>query len=281
MRNCFVALLCFMVIAGGGCKDAPPASKAPASTPPARVAASNSYLEAAARDVLDNRESVQRLAEPGTCPGHFDIRPSQVNDLRRCRTLLRFSFQDSLDTALSKLVQEGLKIHEVCIAGGMCEPPSYIAACRQVADALVADQLIDRSAADRRLAAIETRVTAKGAWCREEITKTGWSARRVVCSMHQEAFCKWLGLQVEATFTGADSASVGQIQGAVRAGDSTPIAAVIANLPEGRRLADALGKRLNAPVVVFGNFPLMQGEEPSFDELLAANVAVLLKAGQH
>jgi hypothetical protein len=103
----------------------------------------------------------------------------------------------------------------------------------------------------------------------------------VVCSAHQEAFCRWLGLAIPATFTGADSASIGEIQEAIRQGENAKVELVIANLPEGRRLADALGSRLGVGVIVFGNFPVVTDGRLSFDDLLTANVTQLVKAVRH
>ncbi len=261
-----------------GCGEASDASRSTTTRAAARIAVSNSYLEAAVLDVLDGREPVLRLAEPGMCPGHFDIRPSQVNELRTCRLLLRFDFQNSLDDKLAGLSHDGLRIREIHIPGGLCEPPSYLAACREVARTLVEAGLVERPAVDARLAAVEARVSAAGSSVREQIARSGWKGRSVVCSGHQERFCGWLGLRVAATFRGADTASVAEIEAAIRAGGAAGVDAVIANLPEGRRVADALGQRLNARVVVWGNFPLMRGGGPAFDELLASNVSALLEA---
>lgn len=266
----------------GGCeRSSLPGSQA-TTQPAARVAVSNSFLEAAVLDVLGGNEPVLRLAEPGMCPGHFDIRPSQINELRRCKTLLRFDFQQSLDEKLSNLVKGGMTIREIRVPGGLCEPSSYLMACRQIAETLAAGSLMEKTTADERLAAIEKRITAKSDWCRAQLAQAGWSGRAVVCSSHQKAFCSWLGLQVTATFSGSDTASIGEIETAIRAGNASMISVVIANLPEGRRLADALGQRMNARVVVFGNFPMMQsGDEPPFDALLSSNVSALVNERQH
>jgi zinc transport system substrate-binding protein len=279
MRKSAFLLVWCVALLSAGCERSTPET-APAANVAPRVAATNSYLEAAVLDVLGGREPVLRLAEPGMCPGHFDIRPSQVNDLRRCRLLLRLDFQASLDAKLSNLSDGGLKIREILVPGGLCEPSSYLGACDQVGETLVAEQLADRATVDRRLAAINTRIKARTAWCRDQIVKAGWSGRSVLCSGHQEAFCTWLGLKVAATFSGADSAAIGDIEWAIRAGESAGVGAVIANLPEGRRMADALGQRLNARVVVFGNFPMMQGDGPPFDELLTSNVTALVGAAR-
>jgi ABC-type Zn uptake system ZnuABC Zn-binding protein ZnuA len=55
--------------------------------------------------------AIMRLAEPGMCPGHFDMRPSQVESLRGCRVLLRLDFQQSLDRKLAGVSGEGLQHH--------------------------------------------------------------------------------------------------------------------------------------------------------------------------
>ena len=242
----------------------------------AAVAATNSLLECASKDLLGDSTPVLRLAGPGMCPGHFDIRPSQVNDLRRCRILLRLDFQKSLDRKLSGAKAEGLRITEIRLPGGMCEPESYLAACRQTADALVAEGLLDRAAADMRLGEIVARVNRKAAGC---LRRAGsLKGMPVLAGAHQEAFCKWLGLDVVATFTGADTAGVGQVDDAVRKGERAGVKVIVANLPEGRRIADALAQRLGARVVVFGNFPALNDGHSRFDHLLGSNVDALVEA---
>jgi zinc transport system substrate-binding protein len=261
----------------GGCGKSPGnTTSAPAPTP--LIATSNSYLEAAVQDLLGESAPVMRLAEPGMCPGHFDIRPSQVNELRQCRLLLRFEFQTATDDKLASLSQNGLRICAISVGGGMCEPPSYLRACRKVADVLVEVGLLKRADADSRLTAIEARLHRLEATCKSKVTAAGWADRATICSHHQEAFCKWLGLRVAATFTAADTTSVGDIQKAIANGELAQAQVIIANLPEGRRVADALGQRLGVAVVVFGNFPPMKGPGPQFDTLVENNVAALLEA---
>lgn len=270
--------LAFMI---AGCARSSGADKNGTGAAKAEIAASNSYIEAAVLDLLGEKTPVMRLAEPGMCPGHFDIRASQVNDLRNCRLLLRFDFQSSLDARLTSLTERGLTITAIQTKGGLCEPSTYQAVCGQVAEALVAAGLIEKPAADAQLQAVITRIDDRAARCRRQVTEAGLGGKPVVCSIHQEAFCRWLGLEIPATFTGADSASISEIADAVRQGDNAKVEIVVANLPEGRRLADALGARLGASVVVFGNFPVVTDGRLCFDDLLTANVTQLVKAARH
>lgn len=124
------AVVLALTVAACGCR--------PSATSDAQLATATSYLESAALDVLGEGWEVLRLAEPGTCPGHFDIRPSQAAGLRRCRALLRFDFQSSLDRVLEGNGTNRPLVVAVTIRSDLCQPSSYFSACQQIADALVA-----------------------------------------------------------------------------------------------------------------------------------------------
>jgi len=242
-----------------------------------KIATATSYLEAAARDLAGDNLSVVRLAEPGTCPGHFDIRPSQVAELRQCRVLLRFDFQNSLDTKITGTDTNQTRVAQIVLHGGMCQPNSYLTVCRQVADHLVAFDLLNRTNADARLQAISARLSALSQDVTNRVARAGVTGSPVIASGHQRDFCEWLGLKVVSVFRAADTSSISEIEEAINAGRLSQIKLIVANLPEGRRTADALAERLNARVVVFENFPALHNGQVSFDKMLIANVEALLK----
>jgi ABC-type Zn uptake system ZnuABC Zn-binding protein ZnuA len=248
-------------------------------TPPAgpSIATTTSYLEAAAREFLGDDLPIVRLAEPGTCPGHFDIRPSQVRALSRCRALLRFAFQESLDAKLGNVI-DGPAIVPVTLEGGMNLPQSYLSACRQVAQHLVALDLIAPPLADARLKSIASRLETISRDATNRVAQAGLNRAPVLASAHQRDFCEWLGLEVTAVFRGADTASIGDMEEAIRVGKRAGIERVIANLPEGDRTAIALAQRLNARVIVFENFPTLRDGRVSFDAMFTANVEALLRS---
>jgi len=141
---------------------------------------------------------------------------------------------------------------------------------------MVAADLLGRTAADDRIAAIEKRMVELKHRCQQRVQPIRGTA--VLASVHQEAFCEGLGLDVVATFSAADTAGVGQLDHAVRAAEAANVRAIIANQPEGRRTADALADRLDVPVVMFGNFPAMTDQQATFDALVQANVQALIEA---
>jgi zinc transport system substrate-binding protein len=243
------------------------------------IATTTSYLEAAARDLLGTEISVLRLAEPGTCPGHFDMRPTQIQQLRQCRALLRFDFQKSLDAKLAGFATEGPRVVPVVLPGGMCRPDSYLTACRQLASPLAELGLVSHQDADHRLRMIEARIAGLSHDLTNRAAQAALARAPVLASSHQRDFCDWLGLRVVAEFRAADTAGVAEIEQAIRAGALAQVRLVIVNLPEGRRTADALAARLAARVVVFENFPARPEAEAAFDRMLRSNVERLLAAG--
>lgn len=239
--------------------------------------ASSSYLATVLSDLLGAAEPVVVLAEPGMCPGHFDLRPSQVRQLRSSRVLARFHFQRSLDARIGLPEGKGPHVVAVTLAGGMCEPASYLEACRQLAEALVDQQRLPASEAEQRVAAVAARMDSLARWCTEEVERAGLRDEPVLCSGHQAAFCRALGLRVIATFSAGDTAPPSEIDQAIKAGEEAGIRLLVANRPEGRQMADALADRLGARVVMFGNFPERNGAG-AFDELVRRNVALLIES---
>lgn len=243
------------------------------------VAVSNSYLAAVARELLGADVPLTVLAEPGMCPGHFDMRPSQVRQAASCRVVLRFDFQQSLDARFQAAGGRLPRIIAVTVPGGMCEPASYVAACRQAADALVTEGLVPRDVADQRLADVARRMEELAGWTHQQIEAAGLAGTPVLTSRHQAAFCGLLGLKVAATFPVADTAVLSEIDQAVQQGRAAGIRLIVANRPEGRQAADALADQFQARVVVFDNFPAAK-EPDAFERLVRGNVAALVEAAR-
>lgn len=250
-----------------------PATSATGAAP---LATTTSYLEAVARDLLGDEVPILRLAEPGTCPGHFDLRPGQARALRSCRALLRFDFQKSLDERFAGSENTDPAVVAVSPSGGLSLPASYLTACRQVAERFVALGWLNREQAAARLEAVATRLGTLAHQLTNQVAQSALVGLPVLTSAHQREFCEWLGLRVVGTFRAADSPSIRETEAAVRAGRAGAVRGVIANRPEGTRAAEALAARLGVPVVVLDNFPASRNGRLSFDQMLAENVRALL-----
>ena len=260
-----------------GCKQAAERDKQP------EIAVSNSYLCSVVKDICAEQMEVMSLAPPGMCPGHFDISPSQVNQLGGCSILLLFDFQEKIGDALSRLKQRGLKIQTVECPEGLCLPETYLTIARSAADLLSQDNPDRKTQYEKCLEQIKNRLDELIAGIHKKMEESGLLDARVVASGHQAVFADWLGLDVVATFAGSDIETPGSINQCLQQAKDKDVRFVIANKQEGTVLAAALAERLDAEVVIFSNFPTGQSDTagmPDFDGLLLENISNLLNAGE-
>ncbi len=241
---------------------------------PTAIGATNSYIETAIRDV-GFEGYVVSMAPPGMCPGHFDLKPSDVELLSYCQLLLRFDFQNHLDKSLSVLKNQGVVIKSVPSGVGLCVPQSYIGVCREVSYFLT---YIDNGRSDfykSNFTELEERIYSFCRELKERVSRAGLSGFPVVCSLHQKQFCMWLGLDVVSVFPAADRATPASIEECIKSAREGGAKLVIGNLQEQSRLDRVISERLEIPKIVFSNFP-SSSEAGGFEKLLEQNVDALL-----
>jgi zinc transport system substrate-binding protein len=269
-------ILCIAFAVGlGGCRRGE-------DVPPPEIAVSNSYLYAIVRDLCGDATEIFCVVPPGMCPGHFDIRPSDVQRLYASRVLLAFDFQESIGGILPEN-GSGPAFHTITPPPGMCIPASYLDMAQQTAEVLIAEYPDCAAHFRDRLDAIGSRIAALEQECADTIQRLGLIDAPVLTSRHQSAFAEWLGLAVAATFTGRDAETAANINAALRQSDGSGVRWIIANRQEGTQLAEAMANRLGVPVAVFSNFPTVFADAlaaPAFDAMVRDNLRQLGEAVQ-
>jgi ABC-type Zn uptake system ZnuABC Zn-binding protein ZnuA len=239
------------------------------------IAVTNTYIQSAVQDFLGSDKRVFCLTSPGMCPGHFDISPGQISKLCKCKAVLYFDWQNAIEKSMVRVKRQGVEFYAVPALPGMCLPGSYLQTCRDVFEALSKVYPTEKETLIKKMEAIEQRLFTMEKHIRGKIDQAKLKGEKVVCSRHQELFAKWLGLDVVATFAGADTESISNIQQSLDKTQGQSIRFVIANKQEGSDLATALADRLGGKVIVFSNFP-----ETNFDGLIITNLNQLLESGE-
>jgi len=265
---CVITLSAF-----GGCHRA----DEPADALP-RVGVTASYIECAVRDLAPEQFGIIRLLPPGGCPGHFDVTPRMIDSLRGSALLFRFDFQGSLDAKLERMRAAGLEVVAVSPGGGLSIPETYETTCKVVCEALSARWPARASAFASRLASVRRRLGELRDRCREQIAAAGLKGTKALCSGHQEAFCRWLGLDVAGTFPRGEDSRISEYANCIETGRKHRVTTIVANQQEGTRVAEKLSKQLGVRLVVFSNFPSMAEDQTTFDQLCWANVEALVGA---
>ena len=249
-------------------------SKAPS------IAVTTSYLECAARDIMGNDVNIVRLVPPGICPGHFDIAPGIIKELKNCKVLLRFDFQNGMDEKVRAIAPKTLTILAIPAPAGLCIPESYLQVLEISHKGLCAtfpEQIVTY---DDNLKNAQTLIKALEIDSKKRIRETSLDSVKVIASGHQSFFSKWLGLDVVAEYSGADSTSPLALQTLLDNKTNSEVRFVIANLQEGGQMGNAIASRLGVPLVVFSNFPSMTPDEHDYFSLFRNNLNKLLASQQ-
>jgi len=163
---------------------------------------------------------------------------------------------------------------------GLCVPATYAQVCRGVCAALCAAHPERATEYEARMTEIQARMAALLIDVRSTVQRAGLAGARVLASAHQAQFCQTLGLEVVGTFTGREAAGFKERERCIQVGTDADVRFVVANLQEGVQFANPVARQLGAEVVVFSNFPSMEGGETTFDALVRRNVAALLEAAK-
>jgi ABC-type Zn uptake system ZnuABC Zn-binding protein ZnuA len=265
--------LCFMMVA---------CSSSDSRTGEARrsIAVTTSYLECTARDLAGNDIAFVRLVPPGMCPGHFDIAPGIVKSLKKSSLLLRFDFQDSLDRKVRSLVGKDFPIKAITAPEGLCVPESYRRCVQELHKEFCIRFPDKKGEFDRAMDKVIRELESLEKECRTKIKEHNLEAEKVIISGHQEVFCRWLGLDVVASYSGANATSPRQLLDIIEKGRDSHVRYVIANLQEGGQEGEALAAHLGAKMVTFSNFPNMGKGQESFYDLVRWNLENLIQAGK-
>jgi len=279
-RTLLVVLVALGCAMGPSCKRAGEHEEPGAATSARRphVVVGTSMIECAVRRLAGSLVEVHRLAPPGQCPGHFDMKPGDFEAIARSELLLRHDYQKHLD---SKLQNAGgnRTVVSLTTSDPQTVPDNYLALCRQVKEALSTAFPALSPTLDANLRKVEAQVGVIGACARERAKPLG--GRPVVASSFQKGFCEWLGLKVVAQFDLEQEMSPRDLESVVRAGEEGGATAVVCNLQRGEREGKPIAERLDVPLVVLSNFPLEPASEDAYAGLLAHNVDRLLEALAH
>ena len=243
------------------------------TTPRSTVVVTTSMLSSAVKELVasDAEVDVVSLVPPGSCPGHFDITPRVVPQLRQASLIVRHDYQRFLEERLADLGVDG-RVVVASTPGSLLIPDHYLSLVEQVRQVLASElpemrgrfQKAVEQVSDR-LRTVEQDAAAPAA---------SWRGRKVVASVMQAELCRWLGMDVVAELPRGEDLSPRQLAQLMALDPD----GVVANLQEGTRAAEVLAERLGCPLVVLSNFPDVDGYGTGWDQLFASNLQRLAMA---
>jgi zinc transport system substrate-binding protein len=270
--SCFAAAALALLIASAGLPAPPP----PEGAGTVRgIVTSDTILSGMIASLLPpGRYVVDAVLSPGQCPGHYDVKFSDIEKIKRADLVVSFKgmpFMKIIGAEGGKLLLVDTEDRNWMV------PDSYLHGL-----GLLAGELSKRFPEDR-----ETILR-----CKEETTRTvrnasrslvrnirraGLSGKPVIASSMQKEPLEWMGFLVVGEYGRPEAMSAGEIVRIVKTGKERHAIAVVDNLQSGPDAGRGIAETLGVPHVVLTNFPSEEGYLATLGENTAVIMAALRK----
>ncbi len=246
------------------------------------IVAGSSLIASVAEDLANNKLEVHNLIPPGMCPGHYDLKPSDIETLANSKALIIHNWQQDKANIIGLIEaahNPNLTISIIDITDAPMIPEVQAETVTRVAQILSeidpANSAYYQERADGRVPA----VLAKGNEIEGRLQEAEVNRVKVICSGMQAEFISWAGFEVVATYGRPEELSIAEVEQLITQARQAGVALVIDNLQSGEAMASkTMAQDIGAVQVTISNFPGgFEGTE-TWEKAVDKNVDLLLEA---
>jgi zinc transport system substrate-binding protein len=250
------------------------ASKKGTVKPARLIVASDTLLSGMMATLLPpERFTVEAILPPGQCPGHYDIKLSDVEKTKKADLIATFKGMPFMEKA-----GFGGKAHMIVDTKGRnwMAPASYIDGLEVLASEMIRRFPEEREQILKRKQAAIGRVESGSAVLMKKIKGAGIYGKTLIASDMQKEPLEGMGFKVLATYGRAEALSARDVVRLVKLGKDQQAAAVVDNLQSGPDTGKGIAETLGVVHVVLTNFPSEKGYLATLSENVDA-VATAMK----
>lgn len=242
------------------------------------VIVTTTAIESIVSEVGKGSLEVISLIPPNSCPGHFDLRPSDAIRLNSADLLLAHSFEK--ETFLKKVTglrqkKSALQIVVISVEGSWMVPDIYLAAVDEITKIL--NEQFPLAAGNFELNALgyKKKIEEEAKRLRIQANRLGLEKIKAVASNMQKDLLIWLGVKVVAVYGRQDEISALELQRLIEQARSCSALIVVDNLQSAAQAGRPIADELGIAHIVLSNFPGFYAGEVSYIGTLKENAQKL------
>ena len=252
------------------------------SQPSTDIMAGSSLITDIIQDIADGKLTAYTLIPPGTCPGHYDVKPSDVETLANSRVLIIHNWQQNMKN-ITGLVEAAdnpdLVIKVIDVPDMPMVPQIQAETIDKIAQALGEIDPENAEYYQERAAERTQAILAKGEEVKDKLQDANVSGVKVLCVEYQAGFAEWAGFDVVATYGRPEDLSVADVEQLVTDAREAGVALVIDNLQSGTTSnSEAMAQDIGAIQVTISNFPGGLENTETWEKAIDKNVDLLFAA---
>ena len=226
------------------------------STPQIKVVTTTSLIHLIAERVGGELVEVANIVPPAQCPGHFDVKPGDIQKLAEADLFLLHNWQGEKfnQELIDSANNPDLTVIPIGMLGNLT--PSVQAEATDLISAALCQVDSDNSETYQQAAAeYRGTVAAKEIQLRAELAAIDLSQLNVICAEQQAGFLNWAGCNVVASYGRPDSLTPQVVQGLVDTGRSQQVTLIVDNLQSGQDAGASIAEELDCTRIILTNFP--------------------------
>jgi zinc transport system substrate-binding protein len=274
-------ILLTLVALPPGCVEESSPTPTITPTPKLKVVTSTSLISSIVEQIGGDKVEVANIIPPAQCPGHFDVKPSDMQVLSDAELFLLHGWQGELFT--QQLIQSAdnpeLKVISLNIQGNWMTPTVQAQAIGNITSTLVEIDPQNAAYYQNNAESELEAVTAKGNEFRAELAAGNLSQLNVICDEQVTDLAQWAGFNVVASYPRPEDISAKKMQELIDQGKQAGVALVIGNLQSGTSDAGAtMASEIGAVQVTLSNFPGGFDNTETWEKAIEKDVNLMLEA---
>jgi len=245
-----------------------------------QVVTSTGLLAQIVERVGDEMVDVVNIIPPAQCPGHFDVKPGDIQMLADADIFLMHGWQGEkfTDDLIASANNPDLSVFKVDLPGNWMTPQVQSQAIDIVTGIISQADERNSAAFQKNAESFKASVNAKGAEMADKLARANVSEVNVLCADQQAGFIQWAGFNVVATFGRPEDLTPQVVKELVDKGREGKVILVIDNMQSGQDAGAGIAEELKSARVILSNFPGGYEGMETWEKTIEYNVALLLTA---
>lgn len=239
------------------------------------IVASDTILSGMIASLLPpKRYFVEAMLPPGQCPGHYDVKLSDIERIKKAHLIVSFKGMPFMDNA-----GPAGKNQLLMDAGGRnwMAPESYIHGLTILAEGLSERFPEDKDEIMRRKEETIRLVRTAANSLLEKIERVGITGKAIIASSMQKETLEWMGFRVMAEYGRPEAMSARKFARLSKIARDQHAIVVVDNLQSGPYAGKGIAEALGVPHVVLTNFPSEKGYLATLGENVDAVVNAVMR----
>ncbi len=221
--------------------------------------------------IAKEKAEVVIIVPGGMCPGHFDIKPSNLVELNESKVIFCHGWEPWIKKLMNTVDKKPMVV-TIKIKGSLMVPEEHKKAVRKVTKVLCSLDPQHTNYYKKNLTSYEMLLDS----LEKEIKKRTQRIKKtpVICSKFQAEFLEWLGMEVRGTYGRPEELTPKTLLVLINKAKRERVRLVVDNLQSGPDAGAEIAKETKAKHVTLTNFPL----NDSYPATLMENIEKLIHA---